>query len=73
MAAIGEEKSGSSDGPANGLDHDLAAEERLALEPVCPPHTTEARLLAKIDARVLPFLCVMYLLAFLGEYQNRGW
>lgn len=35
--------------------------------PVCPPHTTERRLVARIDLRVVPFLCVMYLLAFLGE------
>lgn len=36
-------------------------------EPVCPAHTTERRLLARIDARVLPFLCIMYLLAFLDR------
>jgi hypothetical protein len=33
----------------------------------CPPHTTERRLLVKIDLHVVPFLCIMYLLAFLGE------
>lgn len=32
----------------------------------CPSHTTEFRLLTKIDLHVVPFLCVMYLLAFLG-------
>lgn len=32
----------------------------------CPSHTTERRLLTKIDLHVVPFLCVMYLLAFLG-------
>ncbi|RDA89870.1 hypothetical protein CP533_6658 [Ophiocordyceps camponoti-saundersi (nom. inval.)] len=33
----------------------------------CPPHTTEAKLLARIDLRVIPFLCIMYLLAFLDR------
>jgi hypothetical protein len=33
----------------------------------CPPHTTERKLLTRIDLRVVPFLCIMYLLAFLGE------
>jgi MFS family permease len=33
----------------------------------CPPHTTERKLLARIDMRVLPFLCIMYLLAFLDR------
>lgn len=32
----------------------------------CPPHTTETKLLWKIDLHVVPFLCIMYLLAFLG-------
>ncbi|KJZ79475.1 hypothetical protein HIM_00944 [Hirsutella minnesotensis 3608] len=36
-------------------------------EPVCPPHTTERKLLARIDAHVVPFLCIMYLLAFLDR------
>lgn len=33
----------------------------------CPPHTTERRLKAKIDLRVVPFLIVLYLLAFLDR------
>lgn len=68
MALVTEEKR-SSDGVANGQDGDLAAEQPLHDEAAiqCPPHTTEARLLAKIDLRVLPFLCIMYLLAFLGK------
>jgi hypothetical protein len=35
----------------------------------------DARLLRKIDLRVLPFICVMYLLAFLDRYvcmRSRG-
>lgn len=34
---------------------------------VCPPHTTEKKLMAKIDLRVIPFLCILYLLAFLDR------
>ncbi|KAI1085807.1 MFS general substrate transporter [Whalleya microplaca] len=33
----------------------------------CPPHTTERKLMARIDWRVIPFLCIMYLLAFLDR------
>lgn len=33
----------------------------------CPPHTTERKLLMKIDSRVIPWLCIMYLLAFLDR------
>jgi len=33
----------------------------------CPPHTTERKLMTKIDFRVIPFLCVLYLLAFLDR------
>jgi MFS family permease len=33
----------------------------------CPAHTTESKLLRKIDLHVIPYLCVMYLLAFLDR------
>ncbi|KAI9751638.1 MAG: hypothetical protein M4579_005985 [Chaenotheca gracillima] len=33
----------------------------------CPPHTTEKKLMAKIDFRVIPILCILYLLAFLDR------
>jgi len=36
---------------------------------VCPPHTTEKKLMAKIDLRVIPFLCILYLLAFLYVFS----
>jgi hypothetical protein len=39
--------------------------------PVCPPHTTEGKLLWKIDYHVVPFLCIMYLLAFLGKCDSQ--
>lgn len=44
----------------DGFDPDEA-------DAVCPPHTTERKLMAKIDARVIPFLCILYLLAFLDR------
>jgi MFS family permease len=37
------------------------------LNVVCPPHTTEKKLMARIDLRVIPFLCILYLLAFLDR------
>lgn len=37
------------------------------LHVVCPPHTTEKKLMAKIDIRVIPFLCILYLFAFLDR------
>lgn len=44
-----------------GLDYDNG------LPVPCPPHTTERKLVAKIDLHVIPFLCIMYLLAFLDR------
>jgi MFS family permease len=45
--------------PEEGYDSDLHV-------PV-PAHTTERRLVNRIDWRVMPFLCIMYLLAFLDR------
>lgn len=44
-------------------DHDLHVP--------CPSHTTERKLVNKIDWHVLPYLCILYLLAFLDRYANR--
>lgn len=33
-------------------------------EAICPEHTTEAKLMRKIDLRVIPVLCVLYLLGW---------
>lgn len=33
----------------------------------CPPHTTERKLMNRIDWRLIPFLCILYLLAFLDR------
>ena len=43
----------------NGYDRGLHVE--------CPPHTTERKLVTKIDLHVIPFLCILYLLAFLDR------
>lgn len=49
-------------------DAELAIESDSDAQIQCPPHTTERKLVAKIDLHVIPFLCIMYLLAFLGVY-----
>lgn len=33
----------------------------------CPPHTTERKLMTRIDWQLIPFLCILYLLAFLDR------
>lgn len=35
--------------------------------PTCPPHTTEKKLMARVDAHLLPFVSLLYLLAFLDR------
>lgn len=55
----------------NYYDPDVAhpdAEYDEDLHVQCPSHTTERRLVNKIDFRVIPILSIMYLLAFLDRY-----
>ena len=67
MADI-EEKTGSPADDVHGNNAVLSSDnEGFNSEPVCPAHTTERRLLSRVDLHVLPFLCIMYLLAFLGK------
>ncbi|KAI1501248.1 MFS general substrate transporter [Biscogniauxia marginata] len=33
----------------------------------CPPHTTERKLITRVDWHLMPFLCILYLLAFLDR------
>ena len=70
-----------SGGDANGADgvnggsdsnNDAAVHPVSDSEIVCPPHTTESKLMWKVDYHVVPCLCVMYLLAFLGESSRWG-
>jgi hypothetical protein len=57
---------GAGNHEKNGLSNALSTPGGEAFAE-CPPHTTETKLLAKIDLHVLPWLCLMYLLAFLGK------
>lgn len=34
---------------------------------ICPPHTTEKKLMTRIDLHLLPFISLLYLLAFLDR------
>jgi hypothetical protein len=52
---------------SNGEHHPEAGVEHDELHVPCPPHTTERRLIAKIDLRVVPFAVVLYLMAFLDR------
>ncbi|GAB1320787.1 High-affinity nicotinic acid transporter [Madurella fahalii] len=36
-------------------------------EVICPPHTTERKITTKIDLHIIPFVIVLYLLAFLDR------
>ena len=54
----------------NYYDPDIAhpdAEYDDDLHVQCPSHTTQKRLIARVDLRVIPFLSIMYLLAFLDR------
>ncbi|KAH8673983.1 major facilitator superfamily domain-containing protein [Xylariales sp. PMI_506] len=33
----------------------------------CPPHTTERKIVSRIDLHLMPFVCILYLLAFLDR------
>ena len=66
------EEAHASDGVGNVIDSNAygpeagqAAYDELHVP--CPAHTTEKRLMAKIDLHLLPFLCILYLLAFLDR------
>ena len=65
--------SDKEDGTATGIfdqRYGGAADYDEDLHVQCPSHTTERKLMTKIDLRVMPFLCVMYLLAFLDRVSN---
>ena len=55
----------------NYYDPDIAhpnAEYDENIEVQCPPQTSERRLIAKIDLRVIPFLSIMYRASLRGVY-----
>ena len=53
---------GYPEGTAPYTDH---YDDDLQVE--CPSHTTESKLVRRIDLHVVPFLCILYLLAFLDR------
>jgi hypothetical protein len=57
-----------SDSDQQVARHDGVTYDEAGL-PVCPSSTTERKLMWKIDLHVIPWLCIMYLLAFLGMSQ----
>lgn len=66
--ASGDSRSPSVDPERPNRNRDVLYAEGVEVQ--CPPHTTERKLVTKIDFHVLPFLCIMYLLAFLGKPQQ---
>lgn len=59
-------KNGGRDVETRSSDNGIkgsAAEQEI----ICPSHTTERRLLWRIDLHVMPFLCIMYLMSFLDR------
>ena len=51
----------------NGYDQEYATDRDSDLDVSCPSHTTERKLVTRIDWHVIPFLCILYLLAFLDR------
>ncbi|KAI1393752.1 MFS general substrate transporter [Hypoxylon trugodes] len=51
----------------NSYHPGIADVEYDELHVPCPPHTTERKLMTRIDWNLIPFLCIMYLLAFLDR------
>lgn len=47
--------------------HQDRLEDYDELGVVCPPHTTEKKLMARIDLHLLPIVSLLYLLAFLDR------
>lgn len=47
---------------AVGYSDDVPADEQYGdgLQMQCPPHTSDRKLLMRIDAHVVPFLCILY-------------
>ena len=67
---VGDKETGVAPNTTNAYDPNLetTSDQRFDdLHVVCPSHTTESRLMRKIDFRVIPFLCILYLLAFLDR------
>lgn len=57
----------SAVGPRSASEDPAAVEYDSDLHVECPSHTTERRLVTRIDLHVIPYLCILYLLAFLDR------
>lgn len=69
--AVANEKTSSGSLNDSFNDNAAALEAAPAVHEVpVPEGTTERRILTKIDLHVVPFLCIMYLLAFLGNSSH---
>lgn len=60
----------SSDPTPRYADNDYDESPELVQ---CPAHTTERKLLTKIDLHVIPFLAIMYLLGTSLPYARHHW
>lgn len=49
----------------DAIHDDQSANSKTSVQ--CPAGTTEKKLMLRVDLHILPFLCIMYLLAFLGK------
>lgn len=64
----GDEDDGAREVVGNNTYHPGTADvEYDELHVRCPPHTTERHIVTRIDWRLVPFLCILYLLAFLDR------
>ncbi|KAH8198692.1 hypothetical protein TruAng_007151 [Truncatella angustata] len=63
MFGSGKKSDLSDENIETGADH-IQYDE---LHVPCPPHTTERRIVSRIDWRLMPFVIIMYLLAFLDR------
>jgi hypothetical protein len=73
-----EKGSASSDNDVQYVQNYPGANEAYVGEPdydqdnvPCPAHTTERKLLTRIDLHVIPFLVLLYWLAFLDRYLSK--
>jgi MFS family permease len=62
---VADHTTGVGDIVNNGSDGELGEYDELGVR--CPPHTTEKQLKARIDYHILPFIIILYLLAFLDR------
>ncbi|KAL2288979.1 hypothetical protein FJTKL_02845 [Diaporthe vaccinii] len=64
---VGAKEGGSPTGLYAGDREAGYSDDYDELGVACPPHTTERKLMARIDLRLLPFISILYLLAFLDR------